>query len=93
MHNQVHDHGHARLQPHDENAQRLTVESPQAHLLRWHYRLGHLSFNLIKEILVVGLMPKKLAEDLIPKYAGCMFAGMTNEPWHSKGKKADGQIG
>ena len=32
-----HAHGSTHLQPHADDAERLTVESPQADLLRWHY--------------------------------------------------------
>jgi len=89
-----HDHRHTtpHLQPHADDAERLTVESPQADLLRWHYRLGHLSFKLIKAMSEVGLLPKHLAKARIPKCAGCMFAAMTKKPWRTKGSKS-GQVG
>ena len=45
---QVHDQVHACLQMHADYAQIITVELPQADLLRWHYRLGHFSFKPIK---------------------------------------------
>ena len=76
-----------------DNVQRLTVESPQADLLMWHYRLGHLSFRLIKAMAEVGLRPKKLAKAPITKCAGCMFAALTKKPWRSKRKKTGGQVG
>ena len=87
-----HKHATTHLQPHADDAERLTVESPQADLLRWHYRLGHLSFKLIKAMAEVGLLPKKLAKAPVPKCAGCMFAGMTKKPWRSKGKQ-NSQVG
>ena len=90
---QVHDHGHARLQPHADDAQRLTVESTQADLLRCHYRLSHFSFKLIKAMAKVGLLPKNMDKSPIPKYAGCMFVTITKNPWRSKGNKAGGQVG
>ena len=89
-------HGHCHttphLQPHADDAEQLTVESPQADLLRWHYCLGHLSFKLIKAMSEVGLLPKHLAKARIPKCAGCMFAAMTKKPWRTKGSKS-GQVG
>ena len=36
MHNHTCEQVHELLQPHTDNSQRLTVESPQAELLRWH---------------------------------------------------------
>ena len=85
-HNHVHEHIHTRLQPYADNAEIFTVEFIQADLLRWHYRLVHLSFNLIKAMAEVGLLSNKLAKAPIPKCAGCMFAATTKEPWRSKGK-------
>ena len=49
------EQSHENLQPHADDAQRPTVESPQADLLRWHCRLGHFSFKLIKAMAEVGL--------------------------------------
>ena len=87
------EQSHENLQLHADNAQRLTVDSPQADLLRWHYRLGHLSFKLIKAMAEVGLLPKKLAKAPIPKFAGCMFAALTKKPWRTKGRNNGGQVG
>ena len=87
------EQSHENLQPHADDSQRLMVESPQADLLRWHYRLRHLSFKLIKAMEEVGLLTKKLAKALIPKCAGCMFAAMTKKPWRTKGRNTGGQVG
>ena len=84
---------HEHLQPHADDAQRLTVESPQDDLLMWHYRLGHFFFKIIKAMAEVGLLTKKLAKVTIPKCAGCMFFATTKKPWRSKGRNAGGQIG
>jgi hypothetical protein len=53
-------------------------------MLRWHYRLGHLSFQRIKRMAELGILPKKLAEVTAPKCAGCIFGDMTKKPWRSK---------
>ena len=82
----------AKSHPHADDAQRLTVENPQADLLRWHYRLGHLSFKLIKAMAQVGLLPKRIATAPTPKCAGCMFSSMTKKPWRTKGSKGN-QVG
>ena len=76
---------HAKSHPHADDAQRLTVENPQASLLRWHYHLGHLSFKMIKTMASVGLVPKRIATEPIQKCAGCMFSSMTKKPWRTKG--------
>ena len=82
----------AKSYPHADDAQRLTFENPQADLLRWHYRLGHLSFKLVKAMAQVGLLPKRIATAPTPKCAGCMFSSMTKKPWQTKGSRGN-QVG
>lgn len=41
-------------------------------LLRWHYRLGHLSFKRIKLLVTLGILPRRLVLAVIPKCAGCL---------------------
>ena len=76
---------HAEYHPHADDAHRLIVENPQADLLRWHYRLGHLSFKMIKTMATVCLFPKRIATAPITKCDGCMFAEMANNPCSKKG--------
>ena len=76
---------HAESHPHADDAKQLTVEKPQAELLRWHYRLVHLSFKMIKTMATVGLLTKRITTAPIPKCAGCMFAETTKNPWRKKG--------
>ena len=59
----------------------------QAELLRWHYRLGHLSFRKLKVMATLGIIPRKLAQIKPPICAGCLYGGMTRKPWRSKPKK------
>ena len=61
--------------------------------MRWHYRLGHLSFKLIKEMSDVVLLTKNLSKAPIPKCAVCMFFETKKKPWRTKGKKTGGQVG
>ena len=82
----------AKSHPHADDAQQLTVENPQADLLRWHYRLGHLSFKLIKAMAKVGLLPKRIATAPTPRCVGCMFSSMMKKPWRTKGTKGN-QVG
>ena len=39
---------------------------PKDKLLRWHYKLGHLSTNCIWSMATQGILPKKLALCSIP---------------------------
>ena len=59
----------------------------QAELLRWHYRLGHVSFKKLKIMALLGILPKKLANVKPPVCAGCIYGGMTRKAWRSKPHK------
>ena len=52
--------------------------------MQWHYRLGHLSFQKLKQLALNGKIPKKLSKLKPPKCAGCLFGAMTKLPWRGK---------
>ncbi len=62
----------------------LAAADDQAELMRWHYHLGHLSFQKLKQLALNGKIPKKLSKLKRPKSAGCLFGVMTKLPWHGK---------
>jgi hypothetical protein len=62
----------------------LAAADDQAELMQWHYRLGHLSYQKLKQIALNGEIPKKLSKLKPPKCAGCLFGTMTKLPWHGK---------
>ena len=66
------DHEPTSLDPHDE-------------LLRWHYRLGHLPFNRIRQLALKGLLPKCLLACKKPFFSACQYGKMTKRPWWVKG--------
>jgi hypothetical protein len=70
----------------------LVAADNQAELMRWHYRLGHLSFPKLKQLALNGKIPKKLAKVFPPKCAGCLFGAMTKLPWQGKETKADHKV-
>jgi hypothetical protein len=45
----------------DEDLEKLSCQDPHTEILRWHYKLGHLSFRRIKRMAELGILPKKLA--------------------------------
>jgi hypothetical protein len=55
----------------------LAAADDQAELMRWHYRLGHLTFAKLKQLALNEEIPKKLAKITPPKCAGCLFGSMT----------------
>ena len=63
--------------------------SMQGELLRWHYRLGHINFNNLKMLSILGKIPKNLAKIKAPKCATCIYRGMTRIPWRTKGQQSN----
>ena len=62
----------ASLDPHDE-------------LLRWHYRLGHLPFDRIKQLTLKGQLPRRLLASKNPFCSACQYGKMMKKPWRVKG--------
>jgi hypothetical protein len=59
----------------------LTAVDDQAKLMRWYYRLGHLSFSKLKQLALNGLVPQRLAKVKPPAFTGCLFGAITKVPW------------
>ena len=70
--------------------QEPTSLDPHDELLRWHYRLGHLSFEHILQLACSGQLPKRLLTCKKPFCTACQYGKMTKSPWRVKGddKKA-----
>jgi hypothetical protein len=62
----------------------LAAVDDQAKLMRWHYRLGHLSFSKLKQLVLNGKIPRHLAKIKPPACAGCLFGAMTKVPWRGR---------
>jgi hypothetical protein len=60
--------------------------------MRWHYRLGHLTFAKLKQLTLNGKILKKFALLNPPKCAGCLFGMMTKIPWHGKESKSSHNV-
>jgi hypothetical protein len=72
----------------EEKGSPLAAAANQAELMHWHYRLGHLTFDKLKQLALNGKIPKKLAHIKPPKCAGCLFGTMTKIPWCGKESKS-----
>jgi hypothetical protein len=59
----------------------LGAVDDQAELMRWHYCLGHLSFTKLKQLVLNGKIPRRLAKVKPPACTGCLFGAMTKVPW------------
>jgi hypothetical protein len=63
----------------EEEHEVLTTLTDKAELMRWHYRLGHLSFKKLKLLAESGRIPRKLAKLRAPKCACCLYGSMTKK--------------
>ena len=62
-----------------------TTISAQDELMRWHYRLNHLSFKHMFQLAKQGLLPKKILKANIPICPACQYGKMHRKPWRTKG--------
>ena len=61
--------------------------TPQGELLRWHYRLGHVSFPKMKGLVQHSILPSKLLTVRPPVCACCLAETMAKQPSRVKGGK------
>ena len=74
----------------EEDEPILTAITDQAELMRWHYRLGHLSFKKLKVLAENNFIPKRLAQVRPPsKCSSCLYGKMNRKPWRSKAQPAE----
>ena len=66
-----------------------TMISAQDELMRWHYRLNHLSFKRMFKMAKQGLLPKKILKANIPICPACQYRKMHRKPWRMKGKPSN----
>jgi hypothetical protein len=62
----------------------LAAVHKQAKLMRWHYPLGHLSFSKLKQLVLNGEIPQRLAKVNPPACTGYLFGVMTKVPWRGQ---------
>ncbi len=67
--------------PEDEEVQ---SKSPQADFLAWHYRLGHVSFEKIRQLSARGDLPASFRNCRVPKCAACLFGKARRRAWRSR---------
>ena len=68
----------------DPSAPDLSSDNDKVELMRWHHRLGHLSFPQLQALAERGEIPKRLAKVKEIFCAGCVFGGMTRQPFRHK---------
>ena len=68
--------------PNDE----VHATTPAGELLRYHYRLGHMSFAKLQEMAKRRDIPKRLVKVKPPMCAACMFGKMCRRAWRTRAK-------
>ena len=68
----------------EEEQEIITATTDAAELMRWHYRLGHMSFPKLQKLAKNGALPKSLATIKPPKCSSCIYGKMNRKPWRSK---------
>ena len=63
-----------------------TALDPHDELPRWHYRLGHLPFDHIKQLASAGQLPKRLLACKKPFCSACQYSKISKRPWRVKGE-------
>ena len=58
--------------------------SPTEELLKYHQKMGHISFRKLQILASEGALPKHLAKCDIPICSSCMYAKMAKRPWRHK---------
>ena len=76
----------------EEEENQLAARDIQAELLRWHHRLGHLSFQKLKLLALLRVIPSNLATAHPPKCAGCIYGALTKRPWRTKSLKDSSKL-
>ena len=66
-----------------------TAISTQDELMRWHYRLNHLSFKHMVKMAKQGSLPKKILKANIPICPACQYGKMHRKTWRMKAKPSN----
>ena len=64
--------------------QEYQATSDQAELLKWHYRMDHVSFFKLRTMALFNIIPRRLAFVKFPKCQACCYGKQTKRPWRTK---------
>ena len=59
--------------------------NPHVELLRRHYQLGHLPFKRIKQLALMGQLPKRLLASKYPFRLACQYGKTMKQNWRVNG--------
>src|SRR5690349_18712083 len=52
--------------------------------MKYHKKLGHTSFDILKALAASGILPQTLAKCRTPRCAGCLYGKQHCRPWRTK---------
>ena len=64
--------------------------TPQGEFLRWHHRLGYLSYKNMVLLCTLRILPRRLLAVKPPMCVGCKAGAMTRKPTRVKGQEHRG---
>lgn len=65
----------------------ISATTRRAEFMRWHYRLGHMSFAKMRRLAKHGYLPRWMAEQRNCKCKICQFGEQHRTPWRTKGEQ------
>ena len=68
-----------------EEEEHTAATTDRGELLRWHHRLGHISFQRLQGLAKANVIPSRLAKVKPPKCVACIYGKMHRTPWRTKG--------
>lgn len=61
-----------------------TLSDDQREFLRWHHRLNHLPFHIMKDLAKQGILPKLLSKvKIFPTCAACLYGKLHKRRWRT----------
>jgi hypothetical protein len=76
----------AHVIPNEED-KGIDGETNTIKLLKYHQRMGHISFTRLQTMAKMGLIPRELRNCPIPACSACIYGKQTRKPWRTKHKK------
>ena len=71
----------------EEEEEHMAATSDRGELIRWHHRLGHMSFDRLQNLAKANIIPRRLSKVKKPKCVACIYGKMHRKPWRNKGSQ------
>ena len=68
----------------EEEDVHTAATTDRGELIRWHHRLGHMSFDKLTALAKAHVIPSRLASVKKPQCVACIYGKMHRRPWRTK---------